>query len=421
MRSLVLCCCVSLLLPFTLQAQHVHVVPDDFGTIQSAIDAAAAGDTVLVQPGVYRERIVFRGRPLLLLSRAGAALTVIDGGSGGTVVTFREGEDADAVLDGFTITGGSHAEDAGGIHIQRSSPTLRNNIIRGNVGGRRGHGISLVASAAAVIADNQISENRSFAPGNGAGGGGGIGVEGSGAVQIRGNRIERNQVSRFSSGGGINLVNAGATRIIGNRIEGNRARLSGAGIAIYGSSAARIENNLIVGNALSEPGQGGGVQWLLSSGAAAPELIGNTLVDNLAASGSGIHADGFDRRARIINNLVVAPAGTTAIECGDFGDLTAPILRHNNAVAAGGAYAGLCALAATGERDGNRSQPPLFAPGSWRLAAGSPGIDAGDALAASEALDLDGRPRVVDGNGDGRAVIDIGALESSELGNPAQN
>ncbi|HWS25576.1 MAG TPA: right-handed parallel beta-helix repeat-containing protein [Xanthomonadales bacterium] len=421
MRHSLFCCCFCLLLSPMAHAQRVHQVPLDSSTIQGAIDAAAAGDTVLVDPGVYHERISFRGRPLLLLSRAGPALTVIDGGASGTVVTFREDEGADAILDGFTITGGSHPRDAGGIHVYGASPTLRNNIVRDNIGGRRGHGISLVNSAAAWLEGNQISANHSWPDGNGAGGGGGIGVEGAGAVEIRGNRIVDNRVHRYSSGGGINLVNAGSVRIVGNRIEGNQARLSGGGIAIYGSSGAHIENNLIIGNRLSEPGHGGGVQWLVNAGTLAPALIGNTIVANHAQSGSGVHADGFDQHARISNNLVLAPAGMSAIECGDFGDLAPPVVRYNNALSDVDAYAGLCAPALTGGRDGNRSQAPLFVAGSWRLAPGSAGIDAGDGLAVRERADLDGRARVTDGDGDGSAVVDIGALESAAIEIPPQD
>ncbi len=418
MRSFLLCCSFSLLLSSTACAQHVLGVPADFRSIQSAIDAAAAGDTVLVEPGVYRERIAFRGRALLLLSRGGPSQTVIDGGASGTVVTFQQGEGNDAVLDGFTITGGSHPRDAGGIHAYGASPTLRNNIVRDNIGGRRGHGISLVLSTHARVQDNQIRNNQSWPDGNGAGGGGGIGVEGAGAVEIRGNRIEANHVRRYSSGGGINLVNSGSTRIIGNRIEGNRARLSGAGIAIYGKSNARIENNLIVENRLLEPGHGGGVQWLLTIGAPGPELIGNTIVDNHAQAGAGVYADGEDAQARITNNLVVAPAGMSAIECGDYADLSAPIVRHNNAVSDVAAFAGLCGPMPADGRHGNRSLMPQFADGSWRLAPGSPGIDAGDGTAAHELVDLDGQARVADGDGDGPALIDIGALETRTPGKP---
>lgn len=394
-------------------AQSVRSVPQQYPTIQSAIDASAAGDSVLVEPGVYRERVRFRGRDLTLISRGGPAVTAIDGGGTGTVVTFNEGESRAAVLDGFSITGGSHAVDAGGIHIDGASPTLRNNIVHDNLGGRRGHGISIVASAAALLHDNRIERNRSRPDGNGAGGGGGggIGVHASGAVEIRGNRIVGNLVTRFSSGGGINLVDSGATVIVGNRIEGNRARLAGGGIAIHGSSSARIENNLILANALSEPGHGGGVHWLIMVGPRGPDLIGNTIVANHAESGAGIHADGFDSRARIINNLVVAPPGLVAIACGDFGDLQPPAQHHNIAAEDPDASRGSCDSPAALGPKGNLRSPPTFVEGSWRLAPGSVGIDAGDSLAPAEALDLEGRPRRHDGDGDGSANVDIGAFE----------
>ena len=41
-------------------------VPDDFETIQAAIDAAQDGDTVLVQPGVYVENIDFDGHNIVV-------------------------------------------------------------------------------------------------------------------------------------------------------------------------------------------------------------------------------------------------------------------------------------------------------------------------------------------------------------------
>ncbi|MFZ9880333.1 MAG: hypothetical protein ACO3QC_02895, partial [Phycisphaerales bacterium] len=40
------------------------LVPSQYATIQSAINAASAGDTVLVSPGVYSELIRFNGKAI---------------------------------------------------------------------------------------------------------------------------------------------------------------------------------------------------------------------------------------------------------------------------------------------------------------------------------------------------------------------
>ncbi len=382
-------------------------VPAHYPSIQAAIDAARAGDMVIVAPGRYRERIDFRGRDLTVVSSHGAGQTVIDGDGSGPVVQMVAGETRAAVFDGFTITGGAHVLHAGGVHIADASPTVRNNRILDNRGGRQGHGLSLLRSPAALIVGNQISLNRSIAAGNGGGGGGGIGITGAGQVEVRGNQITANRVDRFSSGGGINLVDAGAPRIIANLIDANTARLHGAGIAILGRSSALIENNQISHNQLTEPGYGGAVSWLLLPGANPLRLTNNTLAYNLAEIASGLHADGDDRLAQVANNLVLASSDASAIECGDTYDDAPPRVEHNNAVSAGEAYAGLC----TAARGGNLSHPEVFPSGDYRLRAGSVNIDAGDDTAASEATDLLGRPRHVDGDDDLEARIDIGAYE----------
>lgn len=409
MRTSLSLLCVSVLCCPAAAFATVRVVPNDQPTIQSAIDASIAGDTVLVQPGAYREHLLFRGRAVTLRSVAGPALTMIDGGGTDTVVSFVAGERGDSVIEGFTITGGAHPVHAGGVHIEGASPVLRDNVIRGNLGGRLGHGISLVGSDHALIEANEISGNRSWLAGNGAGGGGGIGVLGPGAVSIRGNRILGNWVSRYSSGGGIYLFDSGATQIVGNLISGNGARLAGGGIAIHGLSDARIENNLIVNNRVIEPGFGGGVHWLIRPGSSGPALVGNTIAGNLASAGAGVYADGEDYRARIVNNLVLAPTGLSAIECGDFSDLLPPIVHHNNALSDVGAYAGLCAPA-TADRS-NLSRAPQFLPGTWRPTRGSAGVDSGDPRAMTEKLDLEGNPRACATSAGAHANVDIGALE----------
>ena len=69
---------------------------------------------------------------------------------------------------------------------------------------------------------------------------------------------------------------------------------------------------------------------------------------------------------------------------------------------------------------GEISVDPMFrdpANGDYRLAPGSPSIDAGT-NGNAPATDLDGHIRPIDGDGDGTAVVDMGAFESEEVTDP---
>ena len=82
-------------------------VPDNYTTIQGAIDASSNGDTVIVRPGTYVENIDFVGKATTVKSELGAAVTTIDGNQSGTVASFVSGEDSDSVLEGFTLKNGT--------------------------------------------------------------------------------------------------------------------------------------------------------------------------------------------------------------------------------------------------------------------------------------------------------------------------
>src|SRR5262245_60198475 len=121
-------CIVSFLSAASLQAAIIDV-PGNQPTIQSGIDAALDGDTVLVAPGTYVEVIDFKGKAITVKSSGGAAITTIDGNHLGSVVVFRSGEDSLSVLEGFTLVNGSGTPDpmavGGGIFCKNSSPTIR--------------------------------------------------------------------------------------------------------------------------------------------------------------------------------------------------------------------------------------------------------------------------------------------------------
>ncbi|MHC4642200.1 MAG: right-handed parallel beta-helix repeat-containing protein [Planctomycetota bacterium] len=91
-------------------------------SIQARIDDPNVmdGDIIIVNPGTYIENINFMGKNITLRSTNPndpnlAAATIIDGNNNGSVVTFNHGEDANCVLNGFTITNGT-AEHGGGIY-----------------------------------------------------------------------------------------------------------------------------------------------------------------------------------------------------------------------------------------------------------------------------------------------------------------
>src|SRR5262249_30583777 len=118
---------VALFVLPALLAQNTINVPADQPTIQAGIQAAANGDTVLVAPGTYRENVNFLGKLITVQSSGGPAVTIIDGGRAGSVVTFENGESTSAVLKGFTIENGNAPSQGGGISISSASPTITGN------------------------------------------------------------------------------------------------------------------------------------------------------------------------------------------------------------------------------------------------------------------------------------------------------
>lgn len=107
-------------------------VPTQVPTIQEAIDAAVSGDTVLVDRGHYHQQLDYRGKALVVRGIGGAFTTALDGtGLPGSVVSFRNGEGRDSMLEGFEVRGG-RAERGGGLYIAGASPTIRACLLSDN-------------------------------------------------------------------------------------------------------------------------------------------------------------------------------------------------------------------------------------------------------------------------------------------------
>ena len=245
-------------------------VPADQPSIQAGIETSDNGDLVLVAPGTYYENINFIGKNIRLSSRyifdfnTGMIFNTEINGSNpiypdtASCVLFINGEDSTAILEGFYITEGTGTKwidehgaglfyEGGGILIQYSSPTIRNNMIIFNEAINTTGAVSAGGGAIRCGDSNPVIQNNVIAF-NQARYGGGIVLNFSGAI-IRNNIIDHNFGGEDYGGGGIWSYGNGAEPIIieNNTITANHSELGGGGIRLW-SSNAELTNNIFWDN-----------------------------------------------------------------------------------------------------------------------------------------------------------------------------
>ncbi|MBU0595922.1 CHAT domain-containing protein [Candidatus Bipolaricaulota bacterium] len=102
-KALLLLSAAPLLASIVVYADTLHV-PEDYPTIQAAIDAAQPGDTVYIAAGTYRENLTIE--KALRLSGAGRTSVRIEAGDGEAAVIEVRLEIGDVMVENVSVAGG---------------------------------------------------------------------------------------------------------------------------------------------------------------------------------------------------------------------------------------------------------------------------------------------------------------------------
>jgi hypothetical protein len=136
MKKTILLTIVILLITSGLAQGVIRLVPDEYATIQAAIDDSNNGDTIIVYPGLYTESINFLGKNITLKSTNPTDSNIVDSTTIDGAVWFRGTEDPDCILTGFNIegfpgqiVGFDHHYGQNHTHATISHCALKDNII----------------------------------------------------------------------------------------------------------------------------------------------------------------------------------------------------------------------------------------------------------------------------------------------------
>jgi nitrous oxidase accessory protein len=220
-------------------------VPDDYSTIQEAINHADDGDTIIVKSGTYYEHIVVN--KVISLIGENKRTTIIDGNATGTVVSITANS---VIVSGFTL---------------QNCGNYPGRILQANSNGNK-------------ITCNVILNN---------GDGKGISLDGS-----MGNIVSDNEVSNTFDG---IILSGSSYNIVSNNIVSH----NGYGIYIYTFS----DNNLIFANNVSSCSNMG---MFLGPVSASSEVISGNVVSNntILSSDTGIMLGGRSSNSTLIDNVI---------------------------------------------------------------------------------------------------------------------
>jgi hypothetical protein len=179
-------------------------------------------------------------------------------------------------------------------------------------------------------------------------------------------------------------------------ISGNSASWVGGAILNAGDSSPVVTNSLIVGN--SSVSGGGGIY---NSNYCSPTITNCTIAENIDSLGAAGIYNEENSYPHIINSIIWGNAAPQFPQMYS-DESSTPTVTY-------------CDFQGGFSGQGNVNADPMFAnptQGNYHLQKASPCIDAGNNNADEiPDTDFDGNPRILDGDDDGSAIVDIGADE----------
>jgi pectin methylesterase-like acyl-CoA thioesterase len=245
----------------------IHV-PGEASTIQGAIDMAPDGSTIMIAPGVYRERVLLDGRSLHVLGMGGAAATqVVGDGSLQPIAWIRGGSNR---IEGVTFEGG-RGETGRGASLQRGTSVFVSCGFVRNTGG-------------VEALDAKASFENCHFTGNRAGFAGGGLLARRSEVQLDRCRVEANVATTF--GGGVGMME-GELRVQGTLLSNNRVASGAWGGGLYADQTrVLVQGGAFEGNVSAESGPAA----FVTGGSAT--FSGVRFDDNRSEGGWVVHGSG---------------------------------------------------------------------------------------------------------------------------------
>lgn len=208
---------------FTAPVGYASVlrVPEGYGNIRQAVDAAKPGDIIIVNAGDYRENVVIR-KAVQLRSLKGPEATIVTAAVK-TEPVFKIDHAVKAVVSGFTATGSGVSGFS--LHNSDGCRILDNRAVKNN------SGILVYSSSANHITGNAADSNTQY----------GLYLEASTGNTVMDNSADMNGDT------GIFLSSSN-----GNVLSGNSANVNTwNGILLWSSHRNAVKGNKALRNAFS--------------------------------------------------------------------------------------------------------------------------------------------------------------------------